>query len=152
MSEVQRIYIPSTDGLDPIILYFEQWRSPTGNCNSGSITAVCYGEAWNFIAGNFGERSIVDFIKSCNKGYLGGKFAYGVPHFTTDFDKIGKKIGFDLSSEYEVGLAEKAISNAFGPDFANDLPEIKNPKFEYVERVSQRIIDHLQSETAVIAA
>jgi hypothetical protein len=151
--EVERIYIPSVDGLDSIILYLEQWRkSGKPDFNQGSITAVCYGEAWNFLAGNFGDRSIREFIAGCDEFYLGNKFAYGINEYVTDYDAISKKLGFEVSSEYEVGLCSKQISEAFGPDFAYDLPQTENHKFQYVVKVAKRIIDHLNSENKSEAA
>ena len=146
--EVERIYIPSVDGLDSIILYLEQWRKSgrPSDYNGGSVTAVCYGEAWNFIAGNFGDRSIKEFLADCDEFYLGNKFAYGINEYVTDYEAISKKLGFEVSSEYEVALCEKQVSEAFGPDFAHDLPQTQNHKFLYVVKVAKRIIEHLNKD------
>lgn len=150
--QVERIVVPASDGLDSIIVYLEQWRNRSGDFNSGSITAVCYGEAWNFVAGNFGDATIRQFLTGCDEHYLGNKFAYGINEYVTDYEAISKKLGFEIANEYEVGLCDKQISEAFGADFAHELPQTKNRKFQYIVKIAKRIIDHLNSEPAAEAA
>lgn len=146
IDQVQRIYIPKGGGLDSIVLYIEEWLSKTGNCNSGSITAVCYGNAWNFVAGSIHTPSMAKFVSTCDPEYLADKFNPGLCQLITDYEAVSRSAGVSVSDSFEVGFNYNAIVDHYGPDLANALPKKENHKYQYLVKVAARIIEHLASE------
>lgn len=143
-----RFHIPVADGLDAIVVYVECW--PGQKYNRGMITAVCDGEAWNFVAGNIGNQTMLQFLSDCNADYLASKFTHE-PRFVTNYDEISRAVNKDaedgreiiIESECDVSTYAEEVAAIFGWDFAHDLPETQNHKFTYVVQIAERIIQHL---------
>ena len=64
-TSVKKITITGADRLDPVGVFLENYGP-----GQGRITIICYGQAWTSFWGGMGDRTVEQFVASCNDGYL----------------------------------------------------------------------------------
>lgn len=82
-SKITKIEITDIDRLDPVTVFIEDH-----SIGKGELTIKCYGQSWTAYWGATGNRSLIEFVLSCDIGYLGNKMRNGIPMEVTDHKKL----------------------------------------------------------------
>jgi hypothetical protein len=92
-STVKKVVISEIVGLDPITVFLEDIGArkhkvegaPDHTSRQGKITIECWGESWSAYWGGMGDRTVAQFVDSCNVDYLAGCLRRGTDLDTTMF-------------------------------------------------------------------
>lgn len=125
---VPTLLLTDLDRLDPIKVFYEDFE-----IGQGQITIICYGEAWTAYWGAIGERSIIEFVLSCDEHYL-AKNLSNISSTVIDYDAIGKEINNDVDRD-NLAMFFDELSQVYGHEWYMDLPEITNPDYQYLCRI-----------------
>lgn len=60
--------ITEAKALDPVTVFIRD----TGP-SAGSMTIICYGEAWTAYWGAMGGRTVLEFVRTCDADYIANK-------------------------------------------------------------------------------
>jgi hypothetical protein len=166
-SEVKKIVISDVPHLDPVTVFLEDLEP-----RKGKATITCYNESWTAYWGGMGNRSISEFILSCDNGYLAKNFGGQIDHNLIDLENMADdarkhickmRREKDLDAEYARELFDKAeqlegiehdstlfdlhyglMQEIYGDEWWYGLPEIPNPKYTYLCRVLNTVKEALR--------
>lgn len=71
IENIELLVIPGTATLDTVQVY---WRNI--GPGKGEVTVTCWGSAWTCYFGGMGDKTIQEFVRSCDIGYLVSKLGY----------------------------------------------------------------------------
>lgn len=166
-STVKKVIISDVPHLDPITVFLEDLGPRKGK---GTIT--CYNESWTSYWGGMGDRTIAEFIVSCDEDYLAKNFGGRIDHNLIDLDGLAdvarKEImkdrrAHDLDKDRARELFEMAddlegiehdctlfdvhgatMQEIFGDEWWYGLPQIPNPKYTYLCRIINTVKEALR--------
>jgi hypothetical protein len=81
LSKVDKLLITGIDGLDPIVVYFEDYEK-----GKGKFTIECWGQAWSHFWPGMGDRTVLEFFYGCNADYILGKIMEQKLMYVTDVE------------------------------------------------------------------
>lgn len=120
--------IIKSDGLDPVIVITDDIEP-----GKGSIVITCYGKAWTAYWGGMGDKTVVEFFRSCTDDYLSGCLS-SVDSMVTDFNKISQDVGEEVDTTTLMLYTER-LSELYGDDWWLCLPMASNPTYQYLCRI-----------------
>jgi len=152
---VQKIQIREVERLDPISVYLEDIG--TGR---GKITITCFGKSWTSYWGGMGNRTVSEFVRSCDNHYL-AKNLSSIPSqvddlsgLRTDMLKviIRKRKVLELNAEQarehydrvddlrhyepsEILTKHDLLYDLYGEEWWYSIPKKPNPDYEYLCRI-----------------
>lgn len=154
LQDVINLRLSEIESLDPITVKIENYEP-----GKGKINIECYGEAWSSYWGGMSGRSIQEFFLSCDNGYIIENLCQGLySRVTADGadlqkflkdkviearkeDSITGDVARDLFDKFdhiELGTLDyyhREVSKVLGDDWHYCLPEVKNPKYVYLDRI-----------------
>lgn len=169
-STAVKLVISDVPRLDPITVFLEDLAP-----REGKATISCYGQSWSAWWGGMGDRSIKDFILSCDEHYLANNFGRGISldHTIADVEGIAdharhhianRRKDRDIDADEARELFDKCerlehltqvetlhagysdvMHDIFGPDWWFNLPEKPNPEYEYLCRIINAVKEALAS-------
>lgn len=144
--KVLRYILSGHDDLDDVTMIIEDTKS--GHYDApcrGKVTLECYGQSWSAFWGAMGGDSVLEFIDTTNVGYLVGCLDRGLSSTVFDFEKITDAVRKlegceDVCIEENNALVfDSELARVYGPDWRGCLPEIPNPKHEYLCRIVKAV-------------
>lgn len=166
-STVKKLVISDLERLDPITVFLEDLDP-----RQGKATITCYNESWTSYWGGMGDRTIAEFILSCDEHYLAKNFGGHIDHSLIDIENmadharkeiIGLRRKKDLDSDYARELYDKAerleglehdstlfdlhgglMQEVFGDDWWHGLPTVPNHKYTYLCRIINTVKEALR--------
>jgi hypothetical protein len=163
---VTKLVIKDLARLDPITVILEDIGP-----RQGKAIISCYNESWTSYWGGMGERSIAQFICSCDEHYLAKNFAQGISPTVYDLDGLTEharahiiklRRSKDIDKEHARRLHDDAeelsgiehieslhdrhaslMHDIYGDDWWYGLPEAPNHKYEYLCRILNAVKDAL---------
>lgn len=69
---IRLVEIPRRNGLDPINVFVQDYE-----LGRGRIVVTCYGQAWCGFWGAMGDRTVMQFVASCDADYVAGNMLSG---------------------------------------------------------------------------
>jgi hypothetical protein len=168
-STAVKLIISEVPRLDPITVFLEDLAP-----REGKATISCYNQSWSAWWGGMGDRSIKDFILSCDERYLANNFGRGTSLDSTVVDVegiadharkhiISLRKGNDLDADCARELYDKAerlehltqvetlyagygdvMQDIFGDEWWHTLPEKPNGDYVYLCRIINAVKAALQ--------
>ncbi len=173
-STVQKLVISDVPKLDPITVFLEDLEP-----RKGKATITCYNESWTSYWGGMGDRTIGEFILSCDDHYLAKNFS-NIDHTVYDLDGLADHAKLriikdrrakDLDKERARELFEESdrlehlerietlhdlysstMADIFGEEWWYRLPEIPNPKYVYLCQIINTVKAALREVTNPIVS
>lgn len=127
-STTVKLTLSDLDRLDPVTIFLEDF-----SIGQGRITIVCYGKAWSSYWGGMGNRSLIEFVLSCDEHYI-AKNLSSESSSIIDYDKISEDIGCDVDRD-SMGFCNDMLIEAYGNEWYFDLPQTTNPDYQYLCRI-----------------
>lgn len=173
-SMVQKILITGLKRLDPISVYLEDFGG-----GRGKLIITGFGEAWSYFWGAMGDGyTLSSFIVKCDTDYLAGKLGNGLQSKIDDYEAIAEKARkyicerrrfghfiskekarelFDKCDRFEgidnpVELDQDLMYDVFGDDWCFDIPQKRNPKFDYLCEIINVVKEALATNETKAAA
>jgi len=157
---VQKITIRDVAGIDVIALYLEDQ-----GVGRGKAIITCWENSWTAYWGGIGNRTIAEFIISCDNHYLAKNFSR-IPIEIDDPDKliedmkktiIEKRKGLELTAddarEYfddvlssnsdEIMSDHNLLFNVYGEEWWYNIPKKSNPDYVYLCKILTTIKEAL---------
>jgi len=153
---IRKLTITEVERLDPISVYLEDFGA-----GQGKITITCFDESWTAYWGGMGNRTISEFVRSCDNHYL-AKNLSKIPseindptHLCQDMLKniLSKRKALELNETdareyfdnikfYSDHSDSEGIMNehglltvCYGDEWWYCLPKKPNPDYEYLCRI-----------------
>lgn len=161
---VRQLTITDVERLDPISVYLEDY-----GIGQGKITITCFGESWTAFWGGMGNRTLSEFVKSCDNHYL-AKNLSKIPSEIDDFTKLQKDLvkvvlkkrradelnaqeardfydqvdGLRHLEPSEILTKHNLLYNLYGDEWWYCIPKKPNPDYEYLCRIITTVREALK--------
>jgi hypothetical protein len=166
-SQVTKHLLTELEHLDPVTVICENFGSARGK-----IHIECFGDSWSHYWGSMGDGWTLErFFCSCDKHYLAGKLSQidstridwdGVPEALRkailklrrddELTKSEAREFFDdasgIDSEFSAHNNDDLMSSVFGEEWWHCIPDMPNPKYEYLCRIVAAVQEALRSMAA----
>lgn len=154
-STIEKLTITGVERLDSIAVMAENFGE-----GQGKVTITCFNDCWSYYWGAMGKGTLQRFFITCDNGYLIGKLAQGVEATirSDDEDDMTTSLRYEIISrrrrdDFGKDDARRLYDDAdrptdgygnadpdlhyevFGDEWWYSLPQIKNPKYEYLCRI-----------------
>lgn len=164
---VTKLVISDMPNLDPITVFLEDLEP-----RKGKATITCYNESWTAYWGGMGDKTIAEFILSCNEDYLVGNFSEQIEFNRIDLEAmvdhakkhiIKRRKAKDIDSDQAREQFDKTESlenmehdstlfdvhyelmqEIFGDEWWYGLPQKPNPKYIYLCRILNTVKEALR--------
>lgn len=166
---VHKLTITDIPSLDPIAVYMEDVGK-----GQGKIIITCFNESWSYYWGAMGENTLGKFFANCDTSYIALKLSPNLnstiddPENIVDHAKrhvIELRRNDDLDKKNARILYEKAdslydlwdefgghggetyrdtMSDIFGDEWYDCIPQKPNPKYEYLCRIINTVKEALK--------
>ncbi|MEW6647151.1 MAG: hypothetical protein AB1450_08140 [Pseudomonadota bacterium] len=152
VSTQQKLRIEGADRLDPIEVFLDDIAP-----RQGRITINCYGQSWTAYWGGMGDRTIAEFILSCDEDYLANKLSnmrsslpdYNGLNQAAKAELLSERRQYGISQEEARDLFERlshsvereceidtdAMHSIFGDEWWHNIPHKPNPDYQYLCRI-----------------
>lgn len=131
--KTEKLKITDVDGLDPVTVFLED-HAP----GRGEVTIKCYGESWSAYWGGMGDRTVSEFINSCDADYISGKLS-PISETEIDFDALDRVLGI-TDSEQMLRWNPRELEEKLGcSTHEYDYPMKPNPGYEYLRRIVETV-------------
>jgi hypothetical protein len=162
---IRKLVVTEVERLDPITIYLEDF----GPCQ-GKITITCFNESWTARWGGMGNRTVAEFVKSCDNHYL-AKNLSDIPCEINDpehlcKDMLKKILSMRRAHDVNDGEARKFYDQAclckhiesdeiinehqdllafcYGDEWWYSIPKKPNPDYEYLCRIITAVREALK--------
>ena len=126
ISEVTKIRATG-ERFDPVSIILEDISA-----GCGKLTVECFGDAWAFLWGAIGGgEKIRGFLLSADTDYITTKLCRESV-WTTDYAKIEKEAGVDISDHDLSDADHAALANFYGEDWVHDIPSCYSREYDVV--------------------
>lgn len=168
-STVKKVVISDVPNLDTVTVFLEDLEP-----SKGKATITCYNESWTYYWGGMGDRTIAEFILSCDEHYLAKNFGGNIDHNLIDLENMADHVrnhiikerrSKDLDADYARELFYKAkrlegiehdstlfdchyglMQEIFGEEWWHRLPQVPNHKYTYLCRIINTVKEALQQQ------
>lgn len=161
---IRKLLVTDVQRLDPISIYLED-----NGAGQGKITITCFGESWTSYWGGMGDRTIAQFVMSCDNHYL-AKNLSKIPCEIDDLTGLQKdlvKVVFKKRREKELNATEARdlydevdglrhlepseiltkhdlLYALYGDEWWHCIPKKPNPDYEYLCRIITTVKEALK--------
>jgi hypothetical protein len=158
---IRKLLVTDVQRLDPISIYLED-----NGAGQGKITITCFGESWTSYWGGMGDRTIAQFVMSCDNHYL-AKNLSKIPCEIDDLTKLrqdmlktilSKRKALEINGEEarecfdgikdldpeEIMTQHEFLSLCYGDEWWYCVPKKPNPDYEYLCRIITTVKEALK--------
>jgi hypothetical protein len=158
---VQKLLVKDVQGLDPVSIYLEDIGK-----GQGKVTITCFGESWTSYWGGMGNRTVAEFVRSCDNQYL-AKNLSRIPCEIDDLTKLhqdmlktilSKRKALEINGEEarecfdgikdsdpeEIMTQHEFLSLCYGDEWWYCVPKKPNPDYEYLCRIITTVKEALK--------
>jgi hypothetical protein len=164
---IRKLMVTDVQGLDPVSIYLED-----NGAGQGKITVTCFNESWTARWGGMGNRTVAEFVRSCDNQYL-AKNLSKIPSEIDDVGRIPKDLikiilekrkRTDLTAEQARDYYDRAdglrhfdpsellnqhdlFYDLYGEEWWHCIPKKSNPDYEYLCRIITTVKEALKEVT-----
>ena len=137
INNVVSIAITDDKGLPPIRVYIASKEK-----GHGCITITCWDTAMTAFWSGMGDRTVAQFINTCDVDYLLGCLCASCPAERRDYEAISQMIKCPVDNENIMAHVSE-LDEAYGIDWFFNLPQQPNPEYVHRARIVQAVMDTL---------
>ncbi|MBB5769132.1 hypothetical protein [Xanthomonas euroxanthea] len=101
---IRLLEIPQRNNLDPINVFVQDYE-----LGRGRIVVTCYGQAWCGFWGAMGDRTVMEFVASCNADYVAGNMLSGRHEYPKKREKAYvERIAAEVIAEFRTLINKHA--------------------------------------------
>jgi hypothetical protein len=158
---IRKLLVTEVQSLDPVSIYLED-----NGAGHGKITLTCYDQSWTAYWGGMGNRTVAEFVRSCDNQYL-AKNLSRIPSEVDDLTKLRqdllktvltKRKALELNGEEareyfdeiksfdpeEIMTKHNLLYKLYGDEWWQCIPKKSNPDYEYLCRIITTVKEALK--------
>ncbi|HHA2676658.1 TPA: hypothetical protein ACOECQ_002782 [Stenotrophomonas maltophilia] len=102
---IRLVEIPRRNGLDPINVFVQDYE-----LGRGRIVVTCYGQAWCGFWGAMGDRTVMQFVASCDADYVAGNMLSGRHEHVKKHERTYvERIATEVIAEFRALIGSQAV-------------------------------------------
>ncbi|MBN5091718.1 hypothetical protein JY465_04490 [Stenotrophomonas maltophilia] len=104
---IRLIEIPGRNGLDPINVFVQDYQ-----LGRGRIVVTCYGQAWCGFWGAMGDRTVMQFVATCDADYVAGNMLSGRHEYVKKHERsYVERIATEVIAEFRALIDSQAVQS-----------------------------------------